>query len=196
MEKGAVFGFVFLGLSIILAAAVSSNYPFPGNFDSYTGALQMMENEHYQCHRGNCYSFTDYIDGINADENRTYILYNNHTIHLRAYSFIPSANPINVSIYFNATVSANGTYINHTSNRNLYYPKDYGEKVYLGPTVTDFGTYITGDSVLGTKQDATDIQGVQGEWIIPANSTTLFYIQNLDSNGVNLRTHLFWYELD
>ena len=190
-----VIGYVFIAFAIMFSAVISSNYPFPGYFEPYSGALVQMEFEHERVHTGEGFQASGRI--LNLAAGATELLIMNTTddgIHWRSFSLTCDAAPILVQLHENPIITDYGDLLT-SYNRNRFSLRNSSANLYVNGTLGTAGTVLMTDEIIGDKQTAGSSGAIALEWILKSNTTYAIVIINNNGNGVNCVWSGFWYEL-
>lgn len=112
--------------------------------------------------------------------------------HLTDFSIKSDSAPITVEMFEAPTISALGTpatVINR--NRDVAVPPLM--QVYVAPTVTDDGTRLFVDRILGTQQTVSSLEN-RGEWLLKPATDYLFKIINNSNQSAAIRAAFDWVE--
>jgi len=150
-------------------------------------ALVQTDFVHWKTHIGDHYYIRDYTSLGGSSTVDILFITNNSDVHLLD-GFKAASGAIEVILYDNVTVSANGTLIN-SSNSNFNYPNFNSVKAYLNPTVTTLGEVKSRDYT-GEGQRT----GEDNKRILKANSTYLFRINNIATTSNIIDYNFYWYD--
>ena len=110
-------------------------------------------------------------------------------VELLGLSFIASSTPINVSIYEDTIVSANGTAETLWNNNRNLSTNTPGSLLYLSPTVTSVGTELILTACPGAKSTAGSYRQ-DDRIILKASANYLFRFENVSGAAADVAIKL------
>jgi len=164
--------------------------------DPYSGSLQTIETEHARIHAGDGFQVSGKISTIGTGASEYFLVVPSIVMHWRHFRIVTTEAPIDIVLYENPTVTANGTSLT-IQNRNRLSTHTAGATVYGGSTVTADGTAIFTDMIpTSAKDSGGDVEGLPVEWIINGGNTYALKITNNSGGNIDIIYQFFWYELD
>jgi len=164
--------------------------------EPYSGAVITIESEHARIHQGKGFQLSNKITGLLSTESHYFLIDPSTPIHWRDYKFLTDGAPVDIELFENPTITANGTALTPL-NRNRLSATVSTSAVYANPTVTSDGDRLYIDGIVGSgdKKSTGSTEGIAGEWIIDGGNTYLLKLTNNDTVTINYIYQFFWYEL-
>jgi len=164
--------------------------------EPYSKALTTIESEHARIHSGKAFQLSDKITGLLSTSSHYFLIDPSVPIHWRDYKFLTDGAPVDIELFENPTVTANGSALTPL-NRNRLSTTVSTAAVYTNPTVTADGTRLYIDGIVGSgdKKSTGSTEGIAGEWIIDGGNTYLLKLTNNDTVTIGYIYQFFWYEL-
>lgn len=168
--------------------------PFVQDFLKDIGGLVTVPNDTRLIHEGKGFSHHNrHSVANNATLDHLIVTPGNVDIHMRQWSFSPSAGPFTIDVYENTVVSANGTQ-EPIGNLNRQSTRVSSFQLYINPTVTNVGDNLLSDYAPGTNKIGEDASGTL-EWVLKRNTNYLFRITNVAAGATTCVFTMFWYEI-
>jgi len=178
---------------VLLISGCSTNYPFAGTFNE-ADSLIIIDEEHNRNHLGQYHTVSQNFN-LNAGQAAGFIgcTDNQTEVHFINFDVIVDSAPVNVEFYEAPTITANGTLTN-TITLNRAIMSNSTLTVYSNPTITNDGTLMFYNGILGAKNQAQSNFGITGEWVLNSNECYYFKIINNDGNDNEIIANLIFYE--
>ena len=168
------------------------NYPLP--LDRNGIAVPTIMSDHSHIHKGEAYSASDKVTGLNTGDSFDILLKNpaGNFPHFRVFEFDSDKSPGDIFIYEAPTTSADGTPLTlNNLNRNSSNTPDLS--VFTEPTLSDVGTRLEYHQITGTKASGGSSQSATTEWILKTNTDYLVRF-TAGANGTIIGWYIFFYE--
>ncbi len=175
-------------------------------FDQWTGAVNVISEEHKIIHDGHGYVCSTLTTGIlnGATAERLIRVPAGVSPHLRKFTTAITSAPCTIELFEGATITAPGTLVD-TFNANRNSTNTASTLIYANPTISADGTRI--DVVLlpeiatgGGGGPGGGTGGSQGpdvgeEWILKPATDYIIRLTNNSGASCDANCHMFWYEL-
>lgn len=143
---------------------------------------------------GRIYSVKEYFGTVSNNDNVSIMIKTNgQRVHLVEYIVTMGDRPDDIFLFENPTISSNG---NQTDiiTKNRAVQTNSTALVFRDPTVTDFGTELDRDLLIGSKDQEGQIRRVPYHWILESNSTYLIVGNNRGGGTAEVMFNVIWYE--
>lgn len=156
--------------------------------------VPIIEPEHTRIHEGVAYIHShEHIVANNGVIDHLLINPARNFPHLRWWRFIATAAPGAVSVYRSPTVSDIGVAA-EVLNLNENSENTPDMDLRSAPTITDVGTHMYTDSIVGDKLGGGSPDKIISEIMLKPSITYLIRYVNRSGIPADVNTNIFWYE--
>ena len=173
-------------------------------YDPLIKAIVSIEAFHHLSHEGMTFIHGERHDAL-ADSASLDVLIRipagnpDRQVHLRFDVHATSAGTLDIDafLYRSPTTSADGA-VGDIISTNDAIVKTSGVLMFMEPTVTDVGTYMTSGVIFGEKRSANSEEAHVPEWILAPDGNNsrdyLFRMTNNSGAAADILHHLFFYD--